>query len=492
MQIIILNDLINIINDINPEEEVSFFNELDLLDFTETTLHIIDQYIKDNPKFISEPSFHEDLKDYILELISIPFEYEFFWNPLLKEEMEDMLDEILELYFITFIPCRSFTSSIIIQNPNYDYVDIQMQYLRSKPQPDQRTKEWYEFRNNLITASNAYKAFENENTQNQLIYEKCNCIKKMEISNDQNILNNDNNFVNVNSTLHWGQKYEKVSVMFYEDKYKTLVEDFGCIQHDTYKFIGASPDGINKDKNSLRYGRMLEIKNIINREIDGIPKKEYWIQMQLQMEVCNLPECDFLETQFTEYDCFSDYNNDNNDSESNIFKGFIMYFANPDGTPFYIYKPLNMLDCDSEQWEQDNINNQLLLNRTWIKNCYWKLEKWSCVLVLRNKQWFEQNVNVLQHIWSIIELERMNGYEHRGPNKRIKKEEELVSNINLGSGSNISFSLNKDNKLNIIKLNNNTNNNNTNNTNNNNTNNTNNISFNTGKIQQDITTFFNL
>ena len=47
-----------------------------------------------------------------------------------------------------------------------------------------------------------------------------------------------------------------------------------------------------------RYGRLVEIKNIVNREITGIPKKEYWVQMQLQMEVTDLDECDFLETRF--------------------------------------------------------------------------------------------------------------------------------------------------------------------------------------------------
>ena len=30
---------------------------------------------------------------------------------------------------------------------------------------------------------------------------------------------------------------------------------------------------------------MLEIKNPVSREITGIPKEEYWIQMQLQMEM---------------------------------------------------------------------------------------------------------------------------------------------------------------------------------------------------------------
>ena len=31
--------------------------------------------------------------------------------------------------------------------------------------------------------------------------------------------------------------------------------------------------GINVDKKSPLFGRMLEIKNIVNREITGIPKK---------------------------------------------------------------------------------------------------------------------------------------------------------------------------------------------------------------------------
>ena len=43
----------------------------------------------------------------------------------------------------------------------------------------------------------------------------------------------------------------------------------GTLLHQ-YSFIGASPDGINTDPNNSRYGRMLEIKNIVNREINYI------------------------------------------------------------------------------------------------------------------------------------------------------------------------------------------------------------------------------
>ena len=79
---------------------------------------------------------------------------------------------------------------------------------------EQRTEEWYLFRHNLITASNAYKVFESQSTINQLIYEKCQPLKTN---------SNDDKFstVNVNSTFHWGQKYEPLSVQIYEYIYNT-------------------------------------------------------------------------------------------------------------------------------------------------------------------------------------------------------------------------------------------------------------------------------
>ena len=52
---------------------------------------------------------------------------------------------------------------------------------------------------------------------------------------------------------------------------------------------------------------MLEVKNIYNRDIDGNPKEEYWIQMQIQLETCDLEICDFLETRFKEYELEEEY-----------------------------------------------------------------------------------------------------------------------------------------------------------------------------------------
>jgi putative phage-type endonuclease len=324
-----------------------------------------------------------------------------------------------------------------------DVIEQKIQRLRDIPQPVQRTPEWYQFRWNLITASNAWKAFESQSTINQLIYEKCQPLKDF----TKEPIDEEVKMVNTNTTLHWGQKYEPLSVMLYEHIYLSKVEDFGCIEHPVYKFIGASPDGIVIQSDTGRYGRMLEIKNIVNREITGIPKKEYWIQMQLQMEVCDLDDCDFLETKFIEYPNYQSYMEDstigildNKEFNSYIttkdggYKGVIIQFHTSDGSPHYEYMPLHLWRPDEiTQWETDTIHKYESepYNYLYMKFIYWKLEKMSCVLVSRNKEWFKNNVGQLEKVWKIIEQERVTGFEHRAPVKKAKKEQ-VIKKENIG------------------------------------------------------------
>jgi len=425
-----LNNIINTIKSKEDEEEENmpcFFSENEECDIIETILQLMYDFVTDNPTEIADPDFNEIIKENVKDL--------FFnknciiLNNITKfiDDLEDDVNYFIEVAFDIFhlniIPPRSFKNTFITHIPNQreiEKIQEKLNYLSSKPQPQQRTPEWYTFRHNLITASNAYKAFENQSSQNQLIYEKC---QPLVINN-----NNNNLFVNVDSPLHWGQKYEPISVMIYEKMYNTRVGDFGCIQHESYLFLGASPDGINNDPTiPNRYGRMLEIKNIVNRDITGIPKKEYWIQMQLQMENCDLDECDFLETRFIEYENEDHFFNDGEDYDINFandgsYKGIIMYFSTSEGKPYYLYKPLNMNLKEYELWRDNNMDNNSN-DKTWIKNIYWKLEEYSCVLVLRNKKWFEDNIFQLTNIWNTIERERISGFSHRAPNKRIKKSE---------------------------------------------------------------------
>jgi hypothetical protein len=218
------------------------------------------------------------------------------------------------------------------------------------------------------------------------------------------------------NSLTWGHKYEPLSNLIYEMKMNTKVKEFGCIEHPVYKFLAASPDGIVVGENN--YGRMLEIKNVVSRVIDGCPKKEYYVQMQLQMEVCNLDECDFVETKFTEYDGFQQFvENDTND------KGVIAVFVK-DNKFVYEYMPFG---SNIDEWTDTIIKTS---QGEWFKNIYWKLDVFSCVLVKRNKEWFQSAIGHLEDLWRIVCEERITGeYSKRAP----KKKEKSIVNMNIQS-----------------------------------------------------------
>ena len=311
------------------------------------------------------------------------------------------------------IPKRSYQKSYIRKNlenksynltNNYNKIASTIEKLKSIKQPEQRSDEWYIFRNSTLTASNIWKIFFSDYSQTQLILEKCEPLNINKFKN-----------TNLNSPLHWGQKYEPISCLYYEYINNTTVTEFGCIPHSKYGYIAASPDGIVCDNNSELYGRMLEIKNVVSREITGIPKMEYWIQMQLQMEVCNLNECDFLETKFVEYLTEEDYLSDT-DTE---YKGIILQYLKDDA-PYYIYAPIMLNDINSNEykdWLSMEMDKHIDLEL--IKTIYWKLEKISCVLVLRNKEWFNTILPSIETFWDNLVYERDTGkYKERIRQKR--------------------------------------------------------------------------
>ena len=416
-----LETLENIIDSIIPEEILLINDDKIRVDFIETILELIYDYVCENSTLITEPDFHDVCIDEIYNLCLTQLEDHILLNDIFEEEIYNYVEESMEIFYSSFFPLRSFENSIIITEPNISVISNKLSVLMSKPQHTQRTPEWYNFRHNLITASNAYKIFDSVCSQNQLIYEKCQPLM---------INSSEKEYVNVNTTLHWGQKYEPLSTLIYEDKYDTEIKEFGCIKHNKYDFLGASPDGINIKVSSPRYGRMLEIKNVVSRVIDGIPKKEYWIQMQLQLEICNLEECDFLETKFVEYENEKEFMDDGTDfliTKTGQMKGVIMYFSKNNGVPIYIYKPLHMTQTEFEIWETSKMNEYI--DYEWIKNIYWKLECYSCVLVLRNNIWFKDNIKEMQKIWDIILNERNNGYEHRAPTKKTKKDENIDNGL---------------------------------------------------------------
>ena len=384
----------------------------DYADLKETVGLLVNDYMRANVKHYMQPKFHKNALNDITEMLesilsSISNEYN-----VNKDTLEFLIKDSMNVFYNYISPRRSSGNTFIRVKQN----DIQkrkmkekIEYLQGIPQPEQRTPEWYKFRYNHLTASNIWKTFLTESTRNQLIFEKCQPLNMDKYSGPS--------ASSLESPLHWGQKYEPLSVMLYEKVYNTRVSDFGCLPHPTIEFLAASPDGINTLESSERYGRMLEIKNIFNREITGIPKLEYWVQMQMQMEVCNLNECDFLETRFKEYDSPEEFEAD----KTTEHKGLMMLFMNENGRPVYEYGPLDLSESPPlvmEEWQDMMMNKHASDNWTWMKNIYWKLDQLSCVLVLRNKMWFSSTVQQLNELWKIVEEEKGNGeYLKRGPKK---------------------------------------------------------------------------
>ena len=87
-----------------------------------------------------------------------------------------------------------------------------------------------------------------------------------------------------------------------------------------------------------------------------------------------------------------------------------------------------------DEWEEATMAKHS--EKVWLRNIYWKLDEISCVLVLRNKFWFNSTKHILKDVWESIEKERISGHQHRAPNTRKKNDyvKERTCNIILNDG----------------------------------------------------------
>ena len=408
-------------------------DEEDLIDLEIEIHESVEKYLDENGIQQCQPEFYKTMVDKITEeylenLICIGFietDDDSSYEKIFKKFRKQVHIFTKNYFAIIGIPRRAYQNprSHIYDILNKDLIKAQIEKLNQSTQLIQRTLEWYQFRHNLITASNIWKAVGSEANQNSLILEKC----KPMVTESY-----DTTSVNTDSPMHWGVKYEPLTIMLYEHRIRGKVGEFGCIQHPTYPFIGASPDGIVVTEESSAYGRLLEIKNVVSREITGVPKMDYWVQMQVQMEVCNLNECDFVETQFKEYDDVDEelfYKN----KHKYLYNGVILYFIKSDfadGKPHYVYMPLTVhLDKESIAKWINKTKQEFKETHILFKRIYWYCEAYSCVLIKRNRHWFEMALPKIQDLWNTVEKERVTGYEHRKPKKRVADKKCLISKL---------------------------------------------------------------
>ncbi len=208
-----LKPLTNIIDTFSPKPD---FTHIDIDEFRESIYLIIDDFVKNNVLEYMYYDFEARIFEHTYQIVEML--YSEIIDAFKSIDLTEMVEEGIVLYFSIIRKPRSYTGPHITTPESKRDIQAQIQNLRSMPQPEQNTPEWFDFRWTRLTASSAWKALDSDAKKNELIYSKCKPIDKAKYSK-----------VNVKSATHHGHKFEPISTIFYEDKFNTEIEEFGCI-----------------------------------------------------------------------------------------------------------------------------------------------------------------------------------------------------------------------------------------------------------------------
>jgi len=337
--------------------------------------------------------------------------------------------------------------------------------LASQYYPAQRSPEWFQMRETMITASDGGVIV----GMNPYEPDYSFIIKKV----------HGKPFETSQPCYH-GKKLEQVATMIYEYRMNVKVMEFGLCQHPIYNFLGASPDGIvseyklktksgksweelenelkliKKQEDKFKFltancyktkyvGRMLEIKCPTGREIlmdknapevygvhgekitqlykdvkKGVCPAYYWVQVQLQLQCCNLDECDFWQMKITEYKTRKEFEEDmQTKKEYENEKGALIQIIPKNqitnnmrsseeiiyNFAGFIYQPrINMTLQEIDEWIFNTLEN---LNEThpdyvFDKILYWRVEQSRNYTIKRDDEWFNKNLSKFRESWDLV------------------------------------------------------------------------------------------
>jgi putative phage-type endonuclease len=314
-----------------------------------------------------------------------------------------------EIYMLTSIV------DFVVRDINNKYktisrLKLQMNKLQALELPEQRSKEWYDLRRGMLTASSLACALGEDHfkSRDELILEKAEDKEKPFVPNP---------------ITEWGVKYEEIATKFYESLNNVKIIEFGLIPHPHFNIFGASPDGICSNDSPPEYiGRMLEIKCPPKRKFTKTVPKHYWYQMQGQLECCDLEECDFLQVKLQEYDSFDDYcrdvyidisdDNNNGKTEKGFPKGCTLTYRKCDELKCsYLYPELFLSDSEYQTWISENKEKIKSEGHEFVEAKWWYIERYECTLVKRDREWWAQTMEKIYQFNKEVEYYKANGVE---------------------------------------------------------------------------------
>jgi putative phage-type endonuclease len=261
-------------------------------------------------------------------------------------------------------------------------------YLKTLPQIEQRTAAWYEHYSKVLTASEFSTLFGSVKAKRSLILSKA-------FPKEERAFNRLASLTMDMNAMGWGIRFEPVIKQILEQTYKCKVYESGRITHTNNGMLAASPDGIIEESPDAKaIGRLIEIKCPYSRHIGGEIPYEYWVQMQIQMEVCDLDECEYLEAEIVS----PKVGLDTVDLSGCTLKGsvYLIKLDVAEGQPFH-YK---YLYGDIGSSSPPPVPSGYVLAET----IPWGLKKWYRKLVSRDRGWYASTVIWQNAFWSDVQL----------------------------------------------------------------------------------------
>jgi hypothetical protein len=182
----------------------------------------------------------------------------------------------------------------------------------------------------------------------------------------------------------WGHRFEPIVRAIYEQEIAgpepgTVNDSLGRFSHRSIPYLSASPDGIVMT--GALAGRLLEIKAPKSRQPGTFVPYEYYVQMQIQMEVTDLEAVDFIEAKFQQRHVGSLSPEDEVALVNAAWKGRIQVVSSKDGALRYIYSvPSEDLDDATLKVPQEG--------EDLIEDTIWWLVALYPRTVLRNPEWW--------------------------------------------------------------------------------------------------------
>jgi hypothetical protein len=320
----------------------------------------------------------------------------------LMEESEKEKQKAHELLSLVSDALSIFTREAT--NPDWKQMTVaakqaKVKAIQEAPQIPQRTPEWFKHFGKVVTASEFSALFTNTKKRRDLVLSKVN--PSTDSSSFQHACPTEGM-----TALGWGIRFEPVVKQLLEHRDKCKLFEPGRLYHRTNTHLAASPDGLIAEASNLeQLGRLVEIKCPYSRTIGGEIPSDYWIQMQIQMEVADIDECEYIEVELIS-------------KKSNQTEPVDLSGTTYQGIVYLVKKQVQEDEAFDYKYIYGDIDSQerpeMPEGYECIETIPWGLKRWHRKVVSRDRTWYESTKSWQDSFWNDVEAVKQ-GHEIQQP-----------------------------------------------------------------------------